>query len=218
MRQLIKRFPATAQPYNPHLGETPTIDPSAQIFDSELGPWTEIGSGSVLSESSFDAYSYAASDVQIAYSEVGKFCSIATAVRINPVNHPFERVTQHHCTYRRVAYGFATTDDAAVFAWRRANRCVIGHDVWIGHGAIITAGVTVGIGAVVGAGAVVTKDVAPYTVVVGVPARPIRQRFNEHTIAQLLAVAWWHWDHATLTKRFADLLDVPTFLAKYGAQ
>jgi phosphonate metabolism protein (transferase hexapeptide repeat family) len=216
MGHYIRSFPPTARPYNPQLGEAPAIDPSARIFDSTVGAWTEIGPRSVISESSFDDYSYAASDVQIAYAEVGRFCSLAADVRINPVNHPLDRVTQHHCTYRRIAYGFDTVDDAAIFAWRRAARCVIGHDVWIGHGAIIMPGVTVGTGAVVGSGAVVTRDVEPYTVVVGTPARPIRQRFDKRTAAQLLEIAWWNWDHETLQARFADLLDVPGFLAKYA--
>ncbi len=216
MGRYIKAFPPEARHYSPQLGLEPAIDPSAQIFDCELGAWTEIGPRTVISESGFGDYSYASSDVQIAYAEIGKFCSIAAQVRINPVNHPMERVTQHHCTYRRTAYGFDAADDAAIFAWRRAARCVIGHDVWIGHGAIIMPGVSVGIGAVIGSGAVVTHDVEPYSIVVGVPARPVRRRFDEHIIAQLIATAWWDWDHATLKRRFADLLDVPTFLTKYA--
>ncbi|NTU84381.1 MAG: acetyltransferase [Chloroflexales bacterium] len=218
MGHFIHAFPPDARPYHPQLGEEPAIDPSAQVFDCDLGAWTEIGPRSHLSETTFGDYSYAANDVQIANAEVGKFCSIAAGVRINPVNHPMERVTQHHCTYRRVAYGFDTVDDAEIFAWRRAARCVIGHDVWVGHGAIILPGVHVGIGAVVGSGAVVTRDVEPYTVVIGVPARPIRQRFDKHTATRLIEIAWWDWDHMTLKQRFADLMDVPTFLEKYGAR
>ncbi|MFN8562280.1 MAG: hypothetical protein U0703_11820 [Anaerolineae bacterium] len=81
---------------------------------------------------------YAAGDVSIIYADVGKFCSIASHVRINPGNHPMERVTQHHMTYRRRQFGFGE-DDHAFFDWRRAHRCSIGHDVWLGHGAIVRA-------------------------------------------------------------------------------
>lgn len=212
----IAAFPATAQPYNPQLGEQPAIHPTAEILDCRIGSWTEIGPRCVLTESIFDDYSYAAGDALIAYSDIGKFCSIASHARINPVNHPMDRVTQHHCTYRRRAYGFDSHDDEEIFAWRRAARCVIGHDVWIGHSSIVMPGVTIGIGAVVGSGAVVTKDVEPYAIVVGVPARPVRKRFDEDTITGLLKIAWWEWDHATLRACFDDLLDAPSFLEKYS--
>jgi phosphonate metabolism protein (transferase hexapeptide repeat family) len=137
-------------------------------------------------------------------------------VRINPGNHPMDRVTQHHMTYRRVEYGFADTDDEAFFEWRRARKCVIGHDVWIGHAAIVMPGVSIGTGAVIGSGAVVTKDVPAYTIAVGVPARPIRKRFSDDVIEALQRIAWWNWDRATLEERFAELNDVNAFVAKYG--
>ena len=164
----------------------------------------------------FDDYSYAAGDASIIYAEVGKFCSIASHARINPGNHPMDRVTQHHMTYRRVEYGFDSTDDVEFFKWRRDHRCVIGHDVWLGHAVVVMPGVTIGTGAVVGSQAVVTKDVAPYQVVAGVPARPIRMRFSDDVIAKLLSIQWWNWDRCTLKERFNDLRDVPAFIAKYG--
>jgi len=197
------------------LGEQPLLHDDVFIHDSTLGAWTEIGRGTRLSETIFGDYSYTAGDVDIIYSEIGKFCSIASHVRINPGNHPMWRVTQHHMTYRRKQYGFGD-DDADFFQWRRDHRCIVGHDVWIGHGAIIMPGVTVGHGAVIGAGAVVTRDVAPYTIVGGVPAKPIRLRFAPPVIEKLLALAWWDWDRETLAARFDDLLDVDTFIARYN--
>ncbi len=207
--------PADADP-EPVLSERPTIHPTAQIRACQLGAWTEIGPHAQLVESSIGDYSYCAGANQIIYAEIGRFCSIASYVRINPGNHPMERVTQHHMTYRRVQYGFAATDDADFFAWRRAHRCLVGHDVWIGHGAIILPGVTVGTGAVVAAGAVVSRDVAPYSIVAGVPARMLRRRFPEALAEKLLRIAWWEWDRATLEARFADLNDVERFVERYG--
>ena len=114
-------------------------------------------------------YSYVVNDSDIAYTTLGKFCSIAAMTRINPGNHPMDRVTQSHITYRASAYFPGEHDETEFFAWRRAHHVAIGHDVWVGHGAIILPGRTIGTGAVVAAGAVVTKDVAPYAIVAGNP-------------------------------------------------
>lgn len=198
------------------LSEKPTVHESSFVHESALGAWTDIGPHCGIVESVIDDYSYLAGDNQIIYSEIGKFCSIASHVRINPGNHPMDRVTQHHMTYRRVEYGFAETDDSDFFEWRRAHKCVIGHDVWIGHAAILMPGVRVGDGAVIGSGAVVTKDVEPYAIAVGVPARAIRRRFSDEIIEKLLRIAWWNWDRATLEERFTELNDVNAFAAKYG--
>ncbi len=93
----------------------------------------------------------------------------------------------------------------------------IGHDTWLGHGSTILPGVTVGNGAVVGAGAVVSKDVAPYTIVGGVPARLIRERFDAATGNRLDRLAWWDWSHDRLREALDDFraLDIEAFLSKY---
>jgi phosphonate metabolism protein (transferase hexapeptide repeat family) len=197
------------------LSAEPTIHENCRIYKSSIGSWTELMRGTSLVESTFGDYSYTAGDVSIIYSDVGKFCSIASHVRINPGNHATWRVTQHHATYRRFQYGFDMQDDEEFFNWRRAHRCVIGHDVWMGHGAIVLPGVKIGTGAVIAAGAVVTKDVGPYEIVGGVPARLIRKRFSDEVIERLLASSWWDWDRDKLETRFEDLLDLDAFLEKY---
>lgn len=85
-------------------------------------------------------------------------------------------------------------------AWENKGDIVIGNDVWIGYQAVILAGVTVGDGAITGSRAVVTRDVPPYTIVGGVPAKPIRKRFDEDTIARLQALRWWDWDQETIRR------------------
>ncbi|MGI8484020.1 MAG: acetyltransferase [Thermomicrobiales bacterium] len=198
------------------LGESPTVDPTSHIRESELGAWTDIGPNCTISESTIGDYTYCAGDASIIYSTIGKFCSIASHVRINPGNHPMQRVTQHHMTYRRRMFGFADSDESEFFDWRRAHQCTIGNDVWIGHAAIIMPGVTIGNGAVIGSAAVVTKDVLPYTIVGGVPAKPIRDRFPRDVAEKLQSIAWWDWSREQLAVRFDDLNDLDRFLERYA--
>jgi hypothetical protein len=197
------------------LGAEPVFHSNVVVYDSHFGAYTEIGANSGIMESTFDDYSYTAGDNQIIYAEVGKFSNIASHVRINPGNHPMERVTLHHMTYRRALYGFGE-DDKAFFDWRRSHKCVIGHDTWLGHNVIVMPGVTVGIGAVVGSGAVVTKNVPPYMIAVGVPAKVLRPRFPEKITEALLRIAWWDWDHAVLGARLDEMNDVQAFVEQYG--
>ncbi len=203
--------------YRQMLGEEPAIHDTSRVYKSEVGTYTALGPNCSLRESTFGHYSYCAGDVHIVWADVGNFCSIASHTRINPGNHPYWRVTQNHCTYRRAQYGFGQ-DDRDFFAWREADRCTIGHDVWIGHGATIMAGASVGHGAVIGAGAVVTKKrpVGPYEIAVGMPAKAVKKRFSDPVIERLLEIEYWNWDRATLEARFDDLLDIDAFVEKYS--
>ncbi|WP_408008183.1 DapH/DapD/GlmU-related protein [Pseudalkalibacillus sp. A8] len=195
-----------------YLKESPTVHESSTVQNSALGVWTELGPNTWIEESRFGDYSYTAGDAQIIYAEIGKFCSIASHVRINPGNHPMWRVTQHHMTYRCKQYRFDDRDDEDFFDWRRAHKVRIGHDVWIGHGAVIMPGVSIGTGAVIGAGAVVTKDIPPYMIAVGIPAKPLRERFPKDIAEKLLQIEWWNWSREKLEKHFRDLQDLERFI------
>src|SRR5262249_49026453 len=199
------------------LSTRPLIHPTAEVRDSRLGAYTEVGARTRLLEVALGDYSYIVNDSEAAYTTVGKFCSVAAMTRINPGNHPMGRATQSHMTYRASAYFQGERAEEEFFAWRRASWVVVGHDVWIGHGAIILPGRTVGTGAVVAAGAVVTKDVAPYAIVVGNPARVIRQRFSVDIARRLQRLAWWDWNHNRLRAALPDFrqLSIDDFLEKY---
>ncbi|MGV6874131.1 chloramphenicol acetyltransferase [Pseudochelatococcus sp. B33] len=205
-------------PAGRELGETPLIHPGASVTRCTLGRYVEIGAGSALTEVDFGDYSYTAAHADIAYATVGKFCSIAAMTRINPGNHATWRASQHHFTYRSRMYGLADSDDDTFFDWRRDHHVTLGHDVWLGHGAIILPGNDVGIGAVVAAGAVVSKPVDPYTIVAGVPARPVKRRFSPAVAERLMALAWWDWPHERLKAALHDFRDLPieAFIEKHG--
>jgi len=201
------------------LSETPLVHPSAIVRDSALGRYVEIGERCVVAETHVGDYSYLMQDCETWAARIGKFVNVASHVRINATNHPSWRATLHHFTYRADEYWPDADREEDFFDWRRENAVTVGHDVWIGHGATILAGVTVGNGAVIGAGAVATHDVAPYMIVVGVPARPLRPRFAEGIGARMDALAWWDWPHATLRAALDDFrrLSAESFLDKYGA-
>ncbi len=200
------------------LSEQPYIHPEAVVRDSQLGRYTEIGARTQFAESQLGDYSYIVNDGDVIYTAIGKFCSIAAHVRINPGNHPMERASQAHFTYRSSAYWPGLEkDECEFFDWRRSQPVSIGHDVWIGHGAIVLPGISIGTGAVLAAGAVVTKDVPGYTIVAGVPAKPIRRRFTPDIEAAFIELAWWDWSHERLREALPDFrrLTGADFIARY---
>lgn len=132
---------------------------------------------------------------------IGKFCSIACGAKFlfNSANHTFRSLSTYPFPLFFEEWGLdkkKVTD-----SWDNKGDIVIGNDVWIGYEAVVMAGVTIGDGAVIGARAVVTKDVLPYTIVGGIPARPIRKRFSEETISALLALKWWDWPKEKIAQK-----------------
>lgn len=124
---------------------------------------------------------------------IGKFCSIACGAKFvfTSANHTLSSLSTYPFPIFFEEWGLDIKDVAK--AWDNKGDIVIGNDVWIGYEAVILSGVTIGDGAIIGTRAVVTKDVPPYTIVGGVPARPIRKRFSEETITSLLGIEWWNW-------------------------
>lgn len=204
-------------PPAPKIPQASKIDPTASLREVKVGRWVEIHKAVQAEYSTIGDYSYLQEYVAIADTTVGKFVAIAAMTRIGPPDHPMDRVSQHRFSYVPEYYWPEETRDHAFFSLRRAARTTIGNDVWIGHNAIILAGITVGNGAVIAAGAVVTRDVAPFTIVGGVPAKVIRRRFPEAIGARLERLAWWDWpdERIRLASRDVTTLDVETFLAKY---
>ena len=126
---------------------------------------------------------------------IGRFCSIACGAKFlfTSANHAMKSLSTYPFPIFFEEWGLNSADVAS--AWDNRGDIVIGSDVWIGYEAAVLSGVTIGDGAIIGARAVVTKDVPPYTIVGGVPARHIRRRFDEETIARLMALRWWEWPY-----------------------
>lgn len=197
--------------------DKPLLYPDCSISNSTFGAFVEIGAGTRVANSEFGDYSYCDRTCDIANARIGKFANIASFTRIGATDHPMEKASLHHFLYRSASYWDDAEDDADWFAHRASRRAVIGHDTWIGHAAIIKPEVTIGHGAVVASGAVVTKDVAPYTIVAGVTAEPLRRRFSKDVAERMMALAWWDWDHARLRTVLPDFrsLKAEAFLEKY---
>ena len=137
--------------------------------------------------------------------QIGKFCSIACGVKFlfNSANHTLSSLSTYTFPLFFEEWGLEKKD--VTNAWDNKGDIVIGNDVWIGYEAVILAGVTIGDGAVIGTRAVVTKDVPPYTIVGGVPAKPIRKRFSQETIDALLKMKWWDWPKERIAQHITDI-------------
>ena len=132
---------------------------------------------------------------------IGKFCSIACGAKFifNSANHTLTSLSTYPFPIFFEEWELDRKDVAN--AWDNKGNIVIGNDVWIGYEAVIFAGVTIGDGAIIGTRAVVTKDVPPYTIVGGVPAKPIRKRFSENVIKTLLEIKWWDWSREKISEK-----------------
>ncbi len=184
--QLRRAFPQA------RLAQTAVVSRSCQ-----LGQCVAIYPGAEVINSTIGRYSYVGHFAKAIHCTIGSFCSIAPTAIIGGYRHPTD-------TWVSTSPAFYSTrqQSGATFASRNEFDEVvethIGPDVWIGYGAIILPGVTVGTGAIIGSGAVVTHNVAAYTIVAGVPARPLRQRFEPAQIQWLLASKWWEQSDAWL--------------------
>ena len=176
------------------------------LKDVVTGPNIEIGDHTIYNDFVRDPRDFEKNNVLYHYPvngdtlKIGKFCSIACGAKFlfTSGNHSLQSLSTYTFPIFYEEWGLDAKDIRS--AWDNKGDIVIGNDVWIGYEAVILSGVTIGDGAIVGARAVVTKDVPPYTIVGGVPARSIRRRFDEETIKKLEALRWWAWDEERIKR------------------
>lgn len=159
------------------------------LINTSLEEQVMIGSFSKITYSKMGAMSYIGDYTVVINSIIGKFTSISWGVTIGPEEHDFNRVTNHSFLYSTKSFQLVKEKMYSPFV----KECVIGNDVWIGCNSTILRGVTIGDGAVIGANSLVNKDVPPYAVVVGSPAKIIKYRFSKEIIQALLKIKWWDY-------------------------
>ena len=183
------------------------------IRGSIIHPQSKVESGSQIVNVRMDRHSFCGYDCVLLNVDVGAFCSIADRVYIGGSGHPMHFVSTSPV--------FLSHKDSVRTKFSRHDysnlpKTVVGHDVWIGYGALVKAGVNIGHGAVVGMGAVVTRNVEPYSIVTGNPAREMRKRFSPEQCTALLASRWWEFDDEKPTKAAVHFTNVEDFLKSEG--
>lgn len=181
------------------------------IKSSVVGEGSKIEPGSLFVNSTMGKHSFCGYDCEIVKAEIGSFCSIANNVSIGGGEHPVDWVGTSPVFYKGRD---SVRKKFSEFPREAHRKTIIGSDVWIGFRAVVLQGVTVGHGAVIGAGAVVSKDVAPYSIVAGVPARHLRHRFDGALCDALLETRWWELDDDELGKYARFIRDPQQFVTE----
>lgn len=185
---------------NSFLGVNVKVGDFGRIEDSLFGEAVDLQRFAMIYHSEMGDYSYVGRNFTCWHAKIGKFCSISWNVGIGGANHDYTRVSQHAFLY---APQFGMMKPGQEVGYNRfEDPCEIGNDVWIGCNAVICRGVSIGDGAVIGAGSVVTKDVPPYTIVGGVPAKVLKRRCSEDLAKRLQNVKWWNLPSEVIKDNF----------------
>lgn len=189
---------------NSNLKKNISIGDDTTVVNCSLGEKIAINRRCYLNDSVVGDYTYFGINTIINFSKIGKFCSIGRNVDIGGMNHDYTKVSMlPKYRFKQLLNG----GEKLIEKEEHSSLCEIGNDVWIGAGANILHNVKVGDGAIIGAGAVVTRNVEPYSIVTGVPAKKIKYRFDKHIIEELLKIKWWDWPLEIIEKNIDLLLN-----------
>jgi len=178
-----------------------------------------IGNNTEIASSSIGACTYVAGNSVIKYAKIGRFCSIGSYVQTGIGNHPSRLFVSTHPAFfslqKQSGFCFVEEnkfDDHKFTGQEKKYVVDIGNDVWIGNNVIVMDGITIGDGAIIAAGSVVTRNVLPYAIFGGVPAKLIRFRFSEDQIKNLLKVKWWDWEYNAIASKSHLFSDIERFI------
>lgn len=187
---------------------------------TSLARYTAVYSGADIRGTKLGEGSYVGPDCDLRNSVIGKYCSIGPRVRVVQGLHPTHMVSTHPCFYslkKQSGFTFAKRQMYNEEAFVKDQIWVgIGSDVWIGSDVTILAGVSIGDGSVIGTGSLVTKNIAPYSIAHGVPAKTIKKRFSEDDIDVLNKIQWWNWGYKKLSEAAICMLDIENFKEKFN--
>lgn len=184
--------------------------PRVKISNTIFGKYNVVFNDVLMDSCIIGDHTYIQKRTKIFNADIGKFCSIASGVSIGPGVHKTDGVSTHPVFYLNNTPLIKKFSDEDLFI--PSKRTSIGHDVWIGEKAIVLDGVTIGTGAIIAAGAVVTKDVEPYAIYGGVPARQIKYRFEEREIDLLLKSQWWDYSEDWFKKNYKSFTNTTEYL------
>jgi acetyltransferase-like isoleucine patch superfamily enzyme len=202
--------------YHYNLAKTQRNNPDCKFYNgvritnSDFGKYNVFFKNVTIINSNIDSHTYIQERSFIVNTDIGKFCSIAQNVSIGPGIHKIDGVSTHPAFYALntpLLKTFSLND-----SFLTSKRTIIGNDVWIGEKVVIIDGVNIGTGAIIAAGAVVTKDVEPYSIVGGIPAKHIKFRFTDDKVKGLLLSDWWNQDDAWLEGHINDFSEIDKFI------
>jgi len=210
VKWLLKKAIYQTKNWGKHL----RIGYKANITNSTFGRYNWIGANCFIANCSFGDFTYVTENSVISNCTIGKFCSIGPNVRIAPGKHPTSvYVSTHPSTYANPQNLIKNFADRQVYEYNKS--VVIGNDVWIGCNVVIIDGVAVGDGAVIAANSVVSKDVEPYAIVGGLPAKLISKRFDNDQIEFLLGYKWWNMPDEFIKKNISLWWSVKDFFERF---
>ena len=189
---------------NSIIKEGATIGDDCDIDGVIMHTKTELGRRNLIRNTEIARGSYTGTNTIIKSTNIGRYCCISWNVSIGGGRHNYEHISMYTDYWYKRTFGIEYNNDDI-----KPNKTIIGNDVWVGANANVIGGVNIGDGCVIGAGAVVTKDIPPYSIAVGVPAKIIKKRFDDEIIELLESIQWWNWSEDNIKKNISFLRNEP---------